>query len=341
MRQNPMAAPARATPPPPPPPRPRRWRRRLTVALVTVTALLAGAVLYGAYGYLPAEAGRGYQPHYTQTVASRFVDTPVARFHYVHAGSGSPVVLLSPGSAWVVGWKEQLPVLAREHSVYVVDLPGQGYTQLHDRRFGWNLAAMTAAIGTFMDAVGVRRAALAGNSWSGGWALAFAQRHPERVSRLALLDATALDTRDVWTYEVLKYPVVGELLTNLFGASKSTARGALDDILVHHQRATPELLDDFWAPLTFRDNLRANYLLERGLHWSETQRALPTTRIPTLVLWGRQDKIVPVWQAERLGHLLPDARVRILDGCGHALQLDCPEQVNPLLTEFLRDGHGP
>jgi hypothetical protein len=162
MRQNPTAAPTQAAPPPPGPPRPRRWRRRLTVALATVTALVAGAVLYGAYGYLPAEAGRGYQPHYTQTVPSRFVDTPIARFHYLHAGSGSPVVLLSPGSAWVVGWKEQLPVLAREHSVYVVDLPGQGYTQLHDRRFDWNPAAMTAAIGTFMDAVGVRRAALAG-----------------------------------------------------------------------------------------------------------------------------------------------------------------------------------
>jgi pimeloyl-ACP methyl ester carboxylesterase len=298
-------------------------------------------VLYGAYGYLPAEAGRGYQPHYTHTVASRFVDTPVARFHYLHAGSGSPVVLLSPGAAWVIGWKEQLPVLARDHSVYVVDLPGQGYTQLHDRHFDWDLAAMTGAIGTFMNAVGVPRAALAGNSWSGGWALAFAQRHPERVSRLALLDATALDTRDVWRYEVLKYPVVGELLTNLFGARKSTTRGALDDILIHHQRATPELVDDVWAPLTFHDNLRANYLLERGLHWSETQRALPATHTPTLVLWGRQDKIVPVWQAERLGRLLPDARVRILDGCGHAPQWDCPEQVNPLLADFLRDGRGP
>jgi pimeloyl-ACP methyl ester carboxylesterase len=72
--------------------------------------------LYGAYGYLPAQAGRG-----------------------------SPVVLLSPGAAWVVGWKEQFPVLAREHSAYVVDLPGQRYTQLHDRRSGWNLAAMTVA----------------------------------------------------------------------------------------------------------------------------------------------------------------------------------------------------
>jgi pimeloyl-ACP methyl ester carboxylesterase len=311
------------------------------MVLVTVLTLLAGAVLYGAYGYLPAEAGRSYQPHYTHTVASRFVDTPVARFHYLHAGSGSPVVLLSPGAAWVIGWKEQLPVLARDHSVYVVDLPGQGYTQLHDRHFDWDLAAMTGAIGTFMNAVGVPRAALAGNSWSGGWALAFAQRHPERVSRLALLDATALDTRDVWTYEVLKYPVVGELLTNLFGARKSTTRGALDDILIHHQRATPELVDDVWAPLTFHDNLRANYLLERGLHWSETQRALPATHTPTLVLWGRQDKIVPVWQAERLGRLLPDARVRILDGCGHAPQWDCPEQVNSLLADFLRDGRGP
>lgn len=55
--------------------------------------------------------------------------------------------------------------------MYVVDLPGQGYTQLHDRHFDWDLAAMTGAIGTFMDAVGVPRAALAGNSWSGGWAL--------------------------------------------------------------------------------------------------------------------------------------------------------------------------
>jgi pimeloyl-ACP methyl ester carboxylesterase len=75
-------------------------------------------------------------------------------------------------------------VRARESNDAAAPLPGQGYTRLHDRRSGWNLAAMTAAIGTFMDAVGVRRAELAGNSWGGGWALAFAQRHPERVNPL-------------------------------------------------------------------------------------------------------------------------------------------------------------
>jgi pimeloyl-ACP methyl ester carboxylesterase len=149
-------------------------------------------------------------------VPSRFVETPVARFHYVHAGKGSP---------------------------------------------------MTTAIGSFMDAVGVRRAALAGNSWSGGWALAFAQRHTERVSRLALLDPTALGGRDAWSSEILKYPVVGELLTNLLGTRKSTVRSALEQTLVHRDRLTDELVDEARAPLTFHDNLEATYRLERGLDW--------------------------------------------------------------------------
>jgi pimeloyl-ACP methyl ester carboxylesterase len=185
------------------------------------------------------------------------------------------------------------------------------------------------------DAVGVRRAALAGNSWSGGWALAFAQRHPERVSRLALLDPTALGGRDAWSWEILKYPVVGELLTNLLGTRKSTVRSALEQTLVHRDRLTHELVDEAWAPLTFHGNLEAMYRLERGLDWSQTERALPSTRTPTLVVWGRQDKIVPVRQALRLGQLLPDSQVQLLDQCGHAVMLECPGQVNALLAGFL------
>ncbi|WP_214415205.1 alpha/beta fold hydrolase [Sphaerisporangium fuscum] len=312
----------------------RRWVGR-TAAVVA--ALTVAAVLYGAYGYQPAEAGRGHTSPYLRAEGSRFADTPLARFHYLRAGSGSPVVLLSPGGASVIGWKEQLGVLARAHTVYVVDLPGQGYTRLKDRRFRWDLPAMTGAIASFMDAVGVRRAALAGNSWSGGWALAFAQRHPDRVSRLALLDATALHVKDTWSWEILKYPVIGELLTNLTGTGKATYRGWIAHTLVHRERATAQLVDELWAPATFRDNLRATYELERGLNWAETEEAMPSTRTPTLVLWGEQDKIVPVWQARRIGALLPDARVQILDRCGHAVQLDCPEPVNRLLLDFLRE----
>jgi pimeloyl-ACP methyl ester carboxylesterase len=308
----------------------RRWQR---VALV-LSALLIGGVLYGAYGYEPPEAGRGYDPPFLQQVGSRFVETPVARFHYVRAGEGSPVILVSPGSAWVVAWRHQLSALAEHHSVYVVDLPGQGYTELKASNFRWDLTGMTGALGSFMDAVGIQRAAIAGNSWSGGWALAFAQRHPDRVSKLMLLDSCGLDVRDPFQWEILKYPVAGELLTNLF-TTKSTVRAAAEDSLVHRELVTDELVNEYWAPMTFHDNQRANYLLERGLDWQVTEQAMPTTETPTLVLWGSEDNILESRQAERFGQLMPNAQVRVLDGCGHVLEYDCPARVNDQIEAFL------
>ncbi|WP_068923396.1 alpha/beta fold hydrolase [Planobispora rosea] len=313
----------------------RKGRRRLRRSAAVIVPLVA-AVLFGAYGWQPPEDGRAFRSPYLAQAGSRYAETPIARFHYVKAGSGSPVILLSPGGTSVIGWKEQVPVLARDHTVYVVDLPGQGYTRLKDPAFAFDLDAMTTAVGAFMDAVGVRRAALAGNSWSGGWALAFAQRHPDRVTRLALLDATGLDLPGTWMWESLKIPVVGELAVKL-STGKSTVRGMAEGMMVNKQRVTDQLLDEWWAPMTFHDNIRATYLLERRLDWAQTERALPTTRTPALVLWGRQDTVQPVERAHRFAELLPDARLQILDGCGHVPQLDCPEPVNRHLQSFFAD----
>lgn len=186
------------------------------------------------------------------------------------------MVLLAPGGTSVVGWRDQFAELARDRTVYVVDLPGQRYTQLKDESFRYDLNAMVTAVGAFMDAVGVRRTALAGNSWSGGWALAFAQRHPDRVSKLALLDATGLDLRGTLMWESLKIPAVGELARKL-STGKSTVRKLAEGMMVNQDRITGELLDEWWAPMTFRDNIRATYLLERRLY-SPTTR--PTSSKP-------------------------------------------------------------
>ncbi|MBG0828249.1 alpha/beta fold hydrolase [Planomonospora sp. ID67723] len=314
----------------------RRLKRRLIRGVAAALALLMAVMLYGAYGYMPAEEGRSFSSPFLREAGSRFADTPLARFHYIRAGSGSPVVLLSPGAGSVVGWKEQVRALAGRHTVYVVDLPGQGYTRLHDRAFTWDLDGMTRAVGVFMDAVGLRRAALAGNSWSGGWALAFAQRHPGRVSKLALLDATGLDLPGTWQWEALKIPVLGELAIK-FSTGKPTVRTTMEAMMANRERVTDELVDEWWAPMTFHDNLRATYLLERGLDWSRTERAMPDTRIPTLVVWGRQDTVQPVERAQRFADLLPEARLHVLEGCGHLPQLDCPEPVNRLLGAFFGD----
>ncbi|MFI6396305.1 alpha/beta fold hydrolase [Nonomuraea sp. NPDC050540] len=309
--------------------RPACRRRRLAA----VPALLVTALLFGAYVWQPAEDGRAFRSPYLAQAGSRYADTPLARFHYVQAGSGTPVILLSPGGTSVIGWKDQLNALARDHTVYVADLPGQGYTRVKDPDFAFDLDSMVTAVGAFMDGLGVRQAALAGNSWSGGWALAFAQRHPDRVTKLALLDATGLDLPGTVMWESLKIPVVGELAVKL-STGRSTVRGLAEGMMVNKGRVTDQLVDEWWAPMTFHDNIRATYLLERRLDWAQTERALPATRTPTLVLWGRQDTVQPVERARRFADLLPNDQLVILDGCGHAPQLDCPDPVNRHLRTF-------
>ena len=307
----------------------RGWMRGFALGL---SLLLTGVLAYLAFGYRPS-AQLAYQP--PAQAGERFVDTRLARFHYVQAGSGTPIVLLSPGAAWTYAWHPQLEALSREHTVYVVDLPGQGFTQLHEPDFAFDLPAMTGAIDTFLDAAGVQHAAFAGNSWSGGWALAYAQIHPQRVDRLVLLAPSGLAERDPLAWEALKIPLLGEAATNLSSGDRNLVRTSVRDLFVHSDLVTDEVVDAMWAPGTFPDNLRSMYLLERGLDWRVTQRALPRTRTRTLIIWGERDTVLPVTQAARFGALMPAATVHVLPQCGHALTLDCPDLVTRLMEEFL------
>ena len=172
-------------------------------------------------------------------------------------------------------------------------------------------------------------------SWSGGWALAYAQSHPLRVSRLVLLAPSGLDERDVWTWEITKPLVVGELLTNIGFGGRAGVAASIRDLFVHKERVTDRVIDAMWAPGTLTDNLRSVYLLERGLDWRITQARLHRTAQPTLIVWGAQDTVLPVTQAATFGRLLPNVKVAVLDGCGHALTLDCPDRVTGLMEDFL------
>ncbi|TCC62029.1 alpha/beta fold hydrolase [Kribbella pittospori] len=194
---------------------------------------------------------------------------------------------------------------------------------------------MTTSLGQFLDAMKLPQVVLGGNSWSGGWGLAYAQRNPDRVSKLLLLAPSGLDEPDTWSWEILKQPLVGEALAKL-AASRSMVKSALGSMFVHKQLITPELVTTMWVPGTYRDNVRSMYALERGLDWRVTEQALPSTRQRTLVLWGDHDAVLPVAQADRFGKLLPNATVHVLPGCGHALTVDCADQVTPLMAAFLR-----
>lgn len=210
----------------------RAWPRRTAVIVPVLLATVVSAV---AYEYQPPE-----QPRTAPTADSAYVETPVARFHYLRRGSGSPVVLLAP---------------------------------------------------------------------------------------------SGLAERDPWTWEALKLPVAGEVLAKL-GTSRSAVEGSVRGLFVNSDRVTAELVDEMWTAATFAGNVRALYALEPGLDWV-TQAALPATRQPALVIRGAQDTVLSVAQAARFDELLPSATTHVLDGCGHAFTLDCPDRVTPLLEDFL------
>ena len=112
-------------------------------------------------------------------------------------------------------------------------------------------------------------------------------------------------------------------------------RASIPDLFVHKERATPELAEAMWRPLTARENLRSVYELERGLDWRRTQRRMPFTTQRTLVIWGAQDTTLSSWQAGRLAELVPHTQTHVIDGCGHAITLDCPDEVTALMRTFL------
>ena len=201
--------------------RARRLQRRTLASVAGLLALLVFAVLLVAYAWQPPE-DRGYRSPYLAQAGSRYVDTPVARFHYIRTGHGPPVVLLPGGTLWTYSYRAVIPQLAKHFTVVAVDMPGQGYTTVKREDFRYDLEAMSGGLESFMDAVGLPRASLVGHSWDGAIALYFAERHPQRVHQLVLIDSPGVDDASSWDFRPLEFPVVGEVIGKLM--SRSTFR---------------------------------------------------------------------------------------------------------------------
>jgi pimeloyl-ACP methyl ester carboxylesterase len=267
--------------------------------------------------------------------------TPV---NYVDLGSGDrePVVLVHGlGGQWQ-NWLENIPRIAQERRVLAFDLPGFGLTpETHDEV---SIPGYGRFVDGFCDALGLGEVAVVGNSMGGYIAAEVAIQFPERVSRLVLVSAAGISSA-----EVLEAPIltIGRMAAALAANSVSRYRYLAARPITRHLSLAlvarhPRLLK---ADLAYEGFFKGagkpgfDTALRASLDYDFRER-LPDVRVPTLIVWGEKDAIIPARDANEFERLIPDSRKVVMRDTGHISMAERPDAFNDLLLEFLAE-RGP
>jgi pimeloyl-ACP methyl ester carboxylesterase len=261
---------------------------------------------------------------------------------YRCAGEG-PVLLLIHGIAGSSrAWTEVMPLLAQDFTVVAPDLIGHGESAkpLGD----YSLGAHASGLRDLLAMLGIERATLVGQSLGGGVAMQLAYQHPEICERLVLVDSGGLGREVSWVLRALTLPGAEFLMPILFPpfvrASGNMVARFLYDLGLRSVGAAESWRA--YASLTESANRDAFVRTVRavidpgGQSVSARDRLYLTANIPTLVIWGDRDGIIPVDHAYATHEALPNSRLEIIEGVGHFPHVEAPERFAQVLRDFLR-----
>lgn len=253
-----------------------------------------------------------------------FAGNPRVRVHYYAGGSGSPVVLVHGLGGRSEDWANLMPQLVRDHHrVYALDLPGYGRSDWPTHA-SYSIAQLSAAVEAFLDNRHLARTDLAG--WSmGGWvAMRVALDQPQRVRRLVVLDSAGLRFTFTWD-------------TSLFEPDTATKLTTLDNLLM--PTAAPRV-PGFIQRDIFRFVGKHGWVVKRNMDSMLTgadllDGKLGALKMPMLIVWGKQDRLIPVSVGAAIHAAVPQSEFVVVDGCGHLAPGQCAAQVGPVFKGFL------
>ena len=267
------------------------------------------------------------------------------RIHFLAAGfQGQPVVMLHGGGLDAAGLslRRTIPVVAERLRVFSPDWPGFG--QSDSMPIKWRVEECIDFLGDFLDALGLKRAILIGVSMGGGFALGFTIRAPERVERLVLVNSAGLGRKipgGLVSYLTTRLPFVNELWWALLTRNRMLARQTVCGPFVNQNGIlSDEIVDEIirvarraGTGAAFRQLQRSEYRWQ-GLRTDYSQQ-LGKVKVPTLIVHGAKDTIVPVSWAERAHKLIKNSKLEIISRCGHMPPVEEPEQFNQIVRRFL------
>ena len=249
-----------------------------------------------------------------------FVETDFGNLRYAKRGSGDETVVLIHGFGGDLdGWLFNIDALGEKATVYALDLPGHGQSSKKLDHPG--LAAMKKALAGFMDKLGIGKAHLVGHSMGGAIAMQMAADDPSKVKSLTLICSAGLGP-EIGSYVDEFVAAQGRkdlkpVLEKLFADKSLVSRQLVDDILKYKRLDGVEPLLKSLAQALFGGQKQHD----------APGKALSGKLPPTLVVWGKEDEIIPAAHA----NALPGAKVHVLEGAGHMVYMEKASDVNNLI----------
>lgn len=275
---------------------------------------------------------------------SRYVQSGPWRLHYHDVGSGHPVILLHGSGPGATGWSNfagNIDALARDYRVIAPDFPGWGRSDELDPEQHARFPANAQAILGLMDALGIEKAALVGNSMGGIAAQMLTAHHPERVSHCITMGAPAPGGPQLF------FAPTGltEGLKLLFAAYRDPGvesfRRLVEIMVFDPAFATDALVRERLDNALLNPRHLALFLAGlAGMHIDAVGQdalvhGLAKSTVPALIIHGRDDRVVGVEHSLRTAALMPSASLMVFNRCGHWAQLEHARRFNGILAGFL------
>jgi pimeloyl-ACP methyl ester carboxylesterase len=230
-----------------------------------------------------------------------------------------PIVVLHGWGAHIEAVAPILTALEGAPELIALDLPGFGESEPPQQ--AWDVDSYARFMVHFLDELAVERAHLVGHSHGGRVSIALAADEPQRVGRLLLVDSAGIPPKRGFRYR--RRVAVAKL-----GRAIATIGGRPGRRLQERMRARVASRDYLEASEAMRGTFRAVIA-------ADLSDRLPRIAAPTLLVWGDEDDDTPLWMAERMEALIPDAGLVVLDGAGHYSYADSPGQFRAVARRFL------
>jgi pimeloyl-ACP methyl ester carboxylesterase len=263
----------------------------------------------------------------------RTIDAGGIETSYLEAGSGETVLMLhgsGPGVSALANWQRNIPALAQRFHVLAPDIVGFGTTERTEDII-YSLRTWTDHVWAFVDAHGIEKARVIGNSLGGRIALQMATDQPDRIAKMVLMGT----------------PGVGMTPTEGLAALRAyePSHNAMRELLRNYFAVDPAMITDELVKIRFEasiadgayDAYRAMFFDPRhaGTELGITESEVRTIATPTLLIHGREDKVVPLQVSVTMLGLLPNADLHVFSACGHWTQIERADEFCAVVCDYL------